>query len=87
MILVSRPFWEGLDDDQKAAFDKAAVEAGAAMRAFVDEVETSGVETLKERGMEVNELSAEERPRSRPPSKPPTKATTKPTARTWSSRS
>ncbi|PJE29448.1 2,3-diketo-L-gulonate-binding periplasmic protein YiaO precursor [Pseudooceanicola marinus] len=61
MILVSRPFWEGLDDDQKAAFDKAAVEAGAAMRGFVDEVETSGVETLKERGMEVNELSAEEK--------------------------
>ncbi|WP_010137795.1 TRAP transporter substrate-binding protein [Oceanicola sp. S124] len=61
MLLVSKPFWEGLDDDQKAAFQKAATEAAAAMRGFVDDVETSGVATLKERGMEVNELSAEEK--------------------------
>ncbi|MGI3164598.1 TRAP transporter substrate-binding protein [Pseudooceanicola sp. 200-1SW] len=61
MLLVSKPFWEGLDDDQKAAFEKAATEAAAAMRGFVDDVETTGVATLKERGMEVNELSAEEK--------------------------
>jgi TRAP-type transport system periplasmic protein len=61
MLLVSKPFWDGLNDEQKAAFDKAATEAVAAMRGFVDDVETSGVETLKERGMEVGELSAEEK--------------------------
>ena len=61
MLLVSKPFWEGLDDDQKAAMEKAATEAAAAMRGYVDDVETSGVETLKERGMEVNVLSAEEK--------------------------
>ena len=61
MLLVSKPFWDGLNDEQKAAFDKAATEAVAAMRGYVDDVETSGVETLKERGMEVNELSAEEK--------------------------
>jgi len=61
MLLVSKPFWEGLDDTQKAAFDKAAKEAVVAMRGFVDNVETTGVETLKERGMEVNALSAEEK--------------------------
>lgn len=61
MLLVSKPFWEGLDDDQKAAFEKAATEAAAAMRGYVDDVETSGVATLKERGMEVNALSAEEK--------------------------
>ena len=61
MLLVSKPFWEGLDDSQKAAFEKAATEAVAEMRGFVSNVETSGVETLKERGMEVNELSAEEK--------------------------
>lgn len=61
MILVSKPFWDGLDDTQKAAFEKAADAAKAAMRAYVDEVETSGVATLKERGMEVNELSPEEK--------------------------
>ena len=61
MLLVSKPFWEGLDDTQKAAFEKAATEAVAAMRGFVDDVEKSGVETLKERGMKVNALSAEEK--------------------------
>ncbi len=61
MILVSKPFWDGLDDTQKAAFDKAGKEAVVAMRGYVDNVETTGVETLKERGMEVNELSAEEK--------------------------
>jgi len=61
MLLVSKPFWEGLDDAQKAAFQKAADEAVAEMRGYVDNVETTGVETLKERGMEVNALSAEEK--------------------------
>ena len=61
MLLVSKPFWEGLDDTQKAAFEKAATEAAAAMRGYVDDVEKSGVETLKERGMQVNALSAEEK--------------------------
>ncbi len=61
MLLVSQPFWDGLDDSQKAAFETAATEAVGAMRAYVDDVETTGVETLKERGMEVNELSPEEK--------------------------
>ena len=61
MLLVSKPFWDGLDDAQKAAFEKAATEAAAEMRGYVDNVETTGVETLKERGMEVNALSAEEK--------------------------
>lgn len=58
MLLVSKPFWDGLSDDQKAAMEKAASEAVTAMRGFVDDVETSGVATLKERGMKVGELSA-----------------------------
>ncbi|QCO57713.1 DctP family TRAP transporter solute-binding subunit (plasmid) [Pseudorhodobacter turbinis] len=61
VLLVSKPFWEGLDDSQKAAMEKAATEAVVAMRGYVDDVETSGVETLKERGMEVNALSSEEK--------------------------
>ncbi len=61
MLLVSRPFWETLDDAQKAAFEKAAAEAVVAMRAYVDDVEKTGVETLKERGMQVNALSPEEK--------------------------
>ena len=61
MLLVSKPFWDGLNDEQKAAFEKAAAAGVEAMRGYVDTVETSGVETLKERGMKVNALSAEEK--------------------------
>lgn len=61
ILLVSKPFWDGLSDAQKAAFDTAAAEAVVAMRGFVDNVETTGVETLKARGMEVNALSPEEK--------------------------
>ncbi|RNF34400.1 TRAP transporter substrate-binding protein [Paracoccus methylarcula] len=61
VILVSPQLWGGLDDDQKAAFEAAAADAVAAMRGYVDKVEESGVATLKEQGMEVNELSAEQK--------------------------
>lgn len=61
MLLVSMPFWEGLSDEEKAAFQEAATEAAAAMRAYVDEVEASGVKTLRDQGMEVGELSAEQK--------------------------
>ena len=61
MLLVSKPFWEGLSDEDKAAFEKGATEAVTVMRAFVDDVEQSGVATLKERGMEVNELTEEQK--------------------------
>ncbi|HMQ41871.1 MAG TPA: TRAP transporter substrate-binding protein [Paracoccus sp. (in: a-proteobacteria)] len=61
IILVSKTLWDGLDDSQKAAFDKAGTAAVAAMRAYVDTVEAEGVATLKERGMEVNEVSPEDK--------------------------
>ncbi|MFD2740134.1 TRAP transporter substrate-binding protein [Sulfitobacter aestuarii] len=61
MLLVSKPFWDGLSDAHKAAFEKGAEAAVAAMRGFVDDVEASGVATLKERGMEVGTLSAEQK--------------------------
>ncbi|SIS56092.1 TRAP transporter substrate-binding protein [Paracoccus saliphilus] len=61
VILISPQLWGELDDDQKAAFEAAATDAVTAMRGYVDEVEESGVATLKEQGMEVNELSAEQK--------------------------
>ena len=61
VILISPSLWDSLDDDQKAAFDKAAADAVTAMRSYVDDVEASGVETLKQAGMEVNELSADQK--------------------------
>lgn len=61
VILISPQLWGSLDDEQKAAFETAAKDAVTAMRAYVDEVETSGVATLKEQGMEVNELTVEQK--------------------------
>ena len=61
MLLVSKPFWDGLSDDDKVVFEEGAAEAVAAMRSYVDDVEQSGVATLKERGMQVNELSKEQK--------------------------
>ena len=61
VILISPQLWGSLDDEQKAAFETAAGDSVTAMRAYVDEVETSGVATLKEQGMEVNELTVEQK--------------------------
>ncbi|MDP0930314.1 TRAP transporter substrate-binding protein [Paracoccus onubensis] len=61
VILISPQLWGSLDDEQKAAFETATRDAVTAMRAYVDEVEASGVTTLKEQGMEVNELTTEQK--------------------------
>lgn len=61
VILVSPMLWGDLNDEQKAAFEAAAKDAVVAMRAYVDDVETSGVAALKEAGMEINELTPEEK--------------------------
>ena len=61
VLLVSKPFYDGLSDEEKEAFKKGAAEGVVAMRAFVDDVEKTGVEQLKEKGMQVNELSTEQK--------------------------
>ncbi|MBN7777997.1 MULTISPECIES: TRAP transporter substrate-binding protein [Nitratireductor] len=61
MLLVSKQLWEGMSDEDKQAFQTGATEAAKAMRAFVDNVETSGVAQLKEEGMDVGELTAEQK--------------------------
>lgn len=61
MLLVSKSFYDDLSDAEKQAFREGATAGVAAMRAFVDDVEKTGVETMKERGMQVNELSAEQK--------------------------
>lgn len=60
-ILIAPSLWDSLDDTQKAAFDAAAKDAVTAMRAYVDDVESSGVETLKAAGMKVNILTEDQR--------------------------
>ena len=61
MLLVSQPLWDGMSEDDREAFMHGAREGIAAMRGFVDDVEESGLETLREQGMEIGELSAEDR--------------------------
>ena len=61
VMLVSGAFWEGLSDADKQAFREGAEQAKQAMRDFVDQVEQSGVAQLKEEGMNVGELSADQR--------------------------
>ncbi|MCC5970002.1 MAG: TRAP transporter substrate-binding protein [Pararhodobacter sp.] len=61
MLLVSPMVWEGMSEEDQQIFREAAAEAVVAMRGFVDNVEESGLETLRERGMDVAELSAEDR--------------------------
>lgn len=61
MLLISPMVWDGMSAEDQQIFRDAAAEAVAAMRGFVDNVEESGLETLRERGMDVAELSAEDR--------------------------
>jgi len=61
MLLVSPMVWDAMSEEDQQIFREAAAEAVTAMRGFVDDVEESGMETLRERGMEVGELSAEDR--------------------------
>jgi TRAP-type transport system periplasmic protein len=61
ILLVSPMVWDAMTEEDQEIFREAAAEAVEAMRAFVDEVEESGLATLRERGMDVAELSAEDR--------------------------
>lgn len=55
VLIVSPTFWSGLNDAQKAAFTEGAKAGALASRAFVDDVETKGVELAKSNGMTVVE--------------------------------
>lgn len=54
LIMMSPSVYDGLSDADKAKFKEAARAAVVAMRAYVDQVEKDGVETLKKNGMQVN---------------------------------
>lgn len=56
VVLASPSVIGGLSDTEKAAFEKAGKAAAVAMRAYVDNVEQSGIEEVKKAGMQVNEV-------------------------------
>ena len=53
VIIVSPSVWDGLSDEEKAAFKEAGKAAAKAMREKVRADADSGVETLRSQGMEV----------------------------------
>lgn len=61
VLLVSMSFFDSLTDEDKQSFREGALKGAVAMRAFVDEVEKNGVATMEERGMQINELSPEQK--------------------------
>ncbi len=56
LILMSPSVYDGLSDADKTKFKQAAAVAAQAMRDYVDQVEKGGLQTLKDNGMQVNEV-------------------------------
>ncbi len=56
VVLASPSSFDGLSDAEKEAFRKAGAEAVKAMRAYVDNVEKSGLEEVQKAGMQVNKV-------------------------------
>lgn len=54
LVLMSPSAYNRLSDDTKEAFKQASLDAAQAMRDYVDNVEQSGIEAVKQDGMEVN---------------------------------
>jgi TRAP-type C4-dicarboxylate transport system substrate-binding protein len=67
---VSRTLWESWDAETQAAVQKAAEEAMAYQKQITREDTASGIEFLREQGMEVYEPSAEELKAFREATKP-----------------
>lgn len=61
ILLVSQSFWEALSDEDKAIFEKGAHEAASAMRGHTDEIAKKSIETLRDQGMAINELTGEQK--------------------------
>lgn len=67
---VSKAKWDSLDADTQAKFQEAATEAMAYQRQISREATDSGVEFLKEKGMEIHEPTPEELAAFREATKP-----------------
>lgn len=61
VFLVSKKFWDQLSDTEKKILKDAAVEAGKYQRELNREANKKAQDTLKEKGMKVNEIPAAEK--------------------------
>ncbi|NRP72988.1 2,3-diketo-L-gulonate-binding periplasmic protein YiaO [Ensifer psoraleae] len=70
IVLISKKFWDGLNDEEKAVLQQAAVEARDFQRKVSREQDAAALEEIRKTGMEVSELSPEETQRLRDAVKP-----------------
>ncbi|MBB2833364.1 UNVERIFIED_ORG: tripartite ATP-independent transporter DctP family solute receptor [Rhizobium esperanzae] len=70
IVLISKKFWDGLNDEEKAVFQSAATEARDYQRKVSREKDANAIAEIKKTGMEVAELSPEETQKLRDAVKP-----------------
>ncbi|MGK9050640.1 TRAP transporter substrate-binding protein [Neorhizobium petrolearium] len=70
IVLISKKFWDGLNDEEKAVLQSAAVEARDFQRKVSREADAKALEEIKSTGMQVTELSPEETQKLRDAVKP-----------------
>lgn len=70
IVLISKKFWDGLNDEEKAVLQAAATEARDYQRKVSRELDAKALEDIKATGMEVSELSPEETQKLRDAVKP-----------------
>lgn len=70
IVLVSKKFWDGLNDEEKAVLQQAAVEARDFQRKVSREQDAAALEEIRKTGMEISELSPEETQKLRDAVKP-----------------
>ncbi len=70
IVMVSKKFWDKLNDDERQLLQDAVLEARDYERAVAREQASKAVEELKAEGMEVTELSPEEMAKLREKAKP-----------------
>ncbi len=70
IVLVSKKFWDGLNDEEKAVLETAATEARDYQRKVSREADAAALEEIRKTGMEVSEFSPEETQKLRDAVKP-----------------
>ncbi|HEV7322458.1 MAG TPA: TRAP transporter substrate-binding protein [Ensifer sp.] len=70
IVLISKKFWDGLNDEEKAVLQAAATEARDYQRQVSRELDKKAIDEIKATGMQVDELSAEETQKFREAVKP-----------------
>jgi tripartite ATP-independent transporter DctP family solute receptor len=70
IVLISKKFWDKLNDEEKAVLQSAATEARDFQRKVSRDADAKAVAEIKEKGMQVDELSAAETQKLRDAVKP-----------------